>query len=244
VKKKNDENNGAQENVFVFQAAGSSPADPLFIKTAIRNPVDEPRAIYLSIHGLPWGWSAQIPHAWIWLDGKAEKEIDVMVWPIADINAYKFGRNNEGQYPGTAPVSVAGFIERSFSKKLEISNTFPGSRFHQIGGAFYQVDVRKEATIRIEEEQEQSKSKINVHGVVTPRQDDQQILVDVLLPDDNTHRTSATKTNSNGQFDAVINLLDDNEKLMPGPYRIQAFIFHANELADAESNVVHIIRKV
>jgi hypothetical protein len=106
------------------------------------------------------------------------------------------------------------------------------------------VDVRKEATIRIEEEQEQSKSKINVHGVVTPRQDDQQILVDVLLPDDNTHRTSATKTNSNGQFDAVINLLDDNEKLMPGPYRIQAFIFHANELADAESNVVHIIRKV
>jgi hypothetical protein len=24
VKKKNDENNGAQENVFVFQAAGSS----------------------------------------------------------------------------------------------------------------------------------------------------------------------------------------------------------------------------
>jgi hypothetical protein len=63
-------NNAAQENVFDFQAAGSSPADPLFIKTAIRNPLDQPCAIQLSMRGLPLGWAAQLPHSWVWLDGK------------------------------------------------------------------------------------------------------------------------------------------------------------------------------
>ena len=78
------DNNGAQENVFDFQAAGGSPADPLLIRTAIRNPSDDRRAIHVSLRGLPLGWVAQIPHAWIWLDGKAEKEIDVIIWPIGD----------------------------------------------------------------------------------------------------------------------------------------------------------------
>ncbi len=96
-------NNGAQENVFDFQAAGSSPADPLFIRTAVRNPDRRAAAIQLSLRGLPMGWAAQIPHAWVWLDGKAEKEIDVMVWPIADVNVYQFGGNKEGSFPGMAP---------------------------------------------------------------------------------------------------------------------------------------------
>jgi hypothetical protein len=236
-------NNGAQENVFDFQAAGSSPAEPLFIKTAVRNPLDEPQAIQLSMHGLPLGWAAQIPYAWVWLDGKAEKEIEVMVFPIADINVYKFGKNKEGRFPGLAPFQVAGFIERSYNEVMEISNTVPGSRFYPIGGTFYRVSVRKSASIRIEVEvKEQNKSRIVVQGAVGPVRPDQRILVNVLLPDGKTYNTAETKSKSTGQFATALSILDGNGKLMPGPYRVQAFIFHASELADAESNTVYITR--
>lgn len=236
-------NNGAQENVFDFQAAGSSPADPLFIKTAIRNPVDEPRAVQLTMHGLPLGWAAQIPHAWVWLDGKAEKEIEVMVFPIADINVYKFGRNKEGRFPGMAPFQVAGFIERSYSEEMDVSHTVPGSRFYPIGGTFYRVSVRKRASIRMEVGSKgDSKSRIAVVGAVGPARADQRILIDVLLPDGKTHNATETKTKSTGEFAASLSLLDGNGKLMPGQYRVQAFIFHASELADAESNIVYISR--
>lgn len=235
-------NNGAQENVFDFQAAGSSPADPLFIKTAIRNPLDEPRAIQLSMHGLPLGWAAQIPNAWIWLDGKAEKEIEVIVFPIADVNIYKFGKNREGRFPGMAPFHVSGFIERSYSEVMKISNTIPGSRFYPIGGTFYRVSVRKRASIRIEVEKEQNKSRIIVHGAVGPARQGQRILVDVLLPDGKTYNSAETKTKATGQFDTALSLLDGNGKLMSGPYKVQAFIFHADELSDAESNVIYLTR--
>jgi hypothetical protein len=238
-------NNSAQENVVEFQADGSSPVNPLFIKTAVRNPLEERRAIHLSIHGLPRGWSAQIPHSWIWLDGKAEKEFDVVVWPIADVNAYKFGNNKQGELPATAPFNFAGFILRSYSKEMENSHSppgtrFPGSRFYPIGGTFYRTDVRKKSTISIEARKEQDGGNLFVFGAVAPMSTDQQILVDLLLPDGKTHKTTESKTNSTGHLNVVISLLDDNGKLLSGSYKIQAFIFHATELADAESNILYI----
>jgi hypothetical protein len=43
-------------------------------------------------------------------------------------------------------------------------------------------------------------------------------------------------------FDAQVSLLDDKKEIMPGAYRIQAFIFHASELADVESNLIYVSR--
>lgn len=236
-------NNGAQENVFDFQAAGSSPADPVFIKTAVRNPLDERRAVQLSVRGLPLGWAAQIPNAWVWLEGKAETEIDVMIWPIADVDLYKKGKSKEGRYPGTAPVRVAGFIPRSYSEEMHISHTVPGSRFYPIGGTFYRVHAVKKATIRFEVEQKSEKGdSVIFRGAVGPARPDQRILADVLLPDGKTHRTAETMTKAGGSFTARVSLLDDNDKLQPGSYQCQAFIFHADELADAASNILHVTR--
>lgn len=234
-------NNSGQENVFNFQAAGSSPADPLFIKTAIRNPLDEPRAIQLSLRGLPLGWAAQLPHAWVWLDGKAEREIEVMIWPIADVNSYRFGQNKEGKLPGLAPVRVVGFVERNYTEEMSPSHTFPGSRFYPIGGTFYRVSVRRRATIRIELGKEQRK-QTTVYGSVGPARAKQRILIDVLFPDGKTHRTAETKTGNTGQFSASVSLLDDQGNVKPGPYQVRAFIFHASDLADAESNIVYAMR--
>jgi hypothetical protein len=237
------DNNGAQENVFDFQAAGSSPADPLFIKTAIRNPLDERRAIQVSLRGLPLGWVAQVPHAWLWLDGKAEKEIDVMIWPIADVNAYQFGKNREGKLPGLAPVKVAGFVERSYTEAMGSVLQVVGSRFYPIGGTFYRVGVRKRGSIRLEAEgKNERKDSIRVQGVVAPPRADQRVLIDALLPDGKTHRTTETRTNATGQFSALLKVTDDNKKLLSGPYVVQGFIHNASELSDAESNVVTVLK--
>lgn len=237
-------NNGAQENVFDFQAAGASPADPLFIRTAVRNPVDEPRAVQLSLRGVPMGWAAQIPNSWVWLEGKGEAEIDVMIWPLEDVNAYKFGRRErEGELPGMAPIRVAGFIERNYSDELPVVHTVAGSRFYPIGGTFYRTSVRRRASIKLElMDRDGGKETVYVVGAVGPSVPAQRILVEVVFPDGKTHRSAETMTAGSGQFEAKLSLLDENGKLETGAYRVQAFIFHADELADAESNVIFVSR--
>src|SRR5262249_15405198 len=149
----------------------------------------------------------------------------------------------EGRLPGTAPFRVAGFIERTYTHKLDISQSVPGSRFYPIGGTFYRGSVRQRATIRIQSKDETHRQElIAVAGVVGPARADQRVLVDVLFPDGKTRRTVETTTRYTGQFDATVSLLDDHKKLMLGPYRVQAFIFQASELADAQSNVLHVTR--
>jgi hypothetical protein len=235
-------NNGAQENVFDFQAAVGSPADPVFIRTAIRNPLDKPRAVHLSTRGLPVGWAAQIPHAWVWLDGKGEREIDVLVWPLADVNAYNLASNKEGRLPATAPFHVKGSIERSYTEVMNGSLTLPGSRFFPIGGTFYRTHVRRRANIRLEVKGDERKDTAEALGAVGPATANQLVLVDVLFPDGKSRRSVETRTRTTGQFSAQLRLLDDHGKLQSGIYRIQAFIFAASELADAESNVVQLMR--
>jgi len=237
------DNNGAQENVFDFQAAGGSPTEPLFIRTAIRNPLDERRAIHVSLRGLPIGWVAQIPHSWIWLDGKSEKEIDIMIWPIADVNMYQYGKNREGRLPGLAPVKVAGFIERSYTEVIGSAQQVVGSRFYPIGGTFYRVGVRKRGSIRLEAEgKSERKDSIRVQGAVAPARADQRVMIDIVLPDGKTHRTVETRTNASGQFSALLKLTDNNKKLQSGPHVVQGFIHNASELSDAESTVVTVMR--
>jgi hypothetical protein len=77
---------------------------------------------------------------------------------------------------------------------------------------------------------------------VGPARAGQRILVDVLLPDGKTHQSAETTTKATGQFQAQVVLLDENRKLQLGPYRVQAFIFHASELADTGSNVIYVTR--
>jgi hypothetical protein len=120
-----------------------------------------------------------------------------MIWPLADVNLYKFGNNKKGKFQATAPLRVAGFIERDYTEELDVSNTIPGSRFYTIGGKFYRTSVRKLATVGIEvEEKEQRKDTIIVHGSVTPAREDQQILMGLQFPDGKTRRSVQTKTKS------------------------------------------------
>jgi hypothetical protein len=63
-----------------------------------------------------------------------------------------------------------------------------------------------------------------------------------MLPDGKTHKIAESNTNSTGHFNEVIDLLNDEGKLLSGSYKTQAFIFRADELVDANSNIVYITR--
>lgn len=238
-------NNGAQENVFDFIAAGSSPAPPLFIRTAVRNPLEERRRIHLVLTGLPAGWAGQIPHSWMWLDAKAEREIDVLVWPLFDINLYRFGTNNpeEGRFSGLAQVKVKGFVERSYNDAMGPLGQPVGSRFCTIGGTFYRVNVARRASLQLNVENIDGRNdQIVAQGSVTPPLSGQRVLIDLELPDGKTHRATQTQTDASGHFNGLLKLLDNAGHLQHGQYCVQAFIHNASDLDDVESNIVVIVR--
>lgn len=78
---------------------------------------------------------------------------------MANVNAYKFAKNKQVEVPDLTPLRVVGSIERNYRKEMERSHTFLGIHFYHIGGTIIKVDIRKEATLNIKVEQEQSKSR-------------------------------------------------------------------------------------
>jgi len=161
---------------------------------------------------------------------------------LADVNAYDLASNKEKRLPATAPFQVKGNIERSYTEVMNGSLVPPGSRFFPIGGTFYRTHVRRRANIRLEVKADEGKNTAQATGAVGPATANQRVLVDVLFPDGKSRRSVETKTRAAGQFTARLNLLDDHGKVQSGVYRVQAFIFAASELADAESNVVQLVR--
>jgi hypothetical protein len=234
-------NNSAQENVFDFISAGNTPCDPVLVRTAIRNPVEERRPVFITVHGVPRGWSAQIPHAWVWLDGLAEHEIDVAIWPEADSEQYAFGRTDKDRdrLPGTAPVRVEGFVPRQYNENQPPADEPPGSWFAKIGGVFYQVHVRRRSSIKIGVDRAGDASVI-VAGETRPAAPGQRIVVDVSAPSGHVVSSVEVSTTPNGTFQARMDLRKVVARFGAGTYTVQASIIDADELDDAESNVVQV----
>lgn len=234
------QNNSAQENVGDFISAGNSPCDPVLVRTAIRNPVDERRPVFVALHGVPRGWSAQIPHAWVWLDGLGEREIDVAIWPEADSEDYALGRRDkDDRLPATAPVRVNGVMGRQYSELQPPADEVPGSRFYPIGGTFYRVHVRRRSSIKIEVERTGDLS-MAVLGQVDPPVRNQRVVVDATGPSGRAALAIETTTTANGEFRAELDLRSAFKQQGPGVYSVQASILNADELDDAESNVVQL----
>ena len=102
-------NNSAQENVFDFEAPAASPVAPVFVSTAIRNPLDERRMVSIALSGVPRGYRVHFPHQWVWLDAKAERHFDLVVIPTLDYNSYRGAEGADDcprAHDGMAPETV------------------------------------------------------------------------------------------------------------------------------------------
>jgi hypothetical protein len=242
-------NNSAQENVFDFEAAAGSPATPVFIRTAIRNPLDERRMVSIALSGVPQGYRVHFPHAWVWLDPKGERHFDLVVIPTVDYNVYK-----ERKLPRTAPVRATGWLPRQYDDLRPPFHQQPGSRYYPIGGTLNRVRVVKRVQIDLKEDREAKQElAIVLRGGIMPAFSQQRVRVDLYDPV-GALRVVEVLTDNAGTFSVTFDLryepsLEADRKkwkkakaMLKGTYRAQARIVVADEVASAESAMVFIQR--
>lgn len=242
-------NNAAQENVFDFEAPANSPPTPVFVRTAIRNPLDERRMVSLALSGVPRGWRVYFPHAWVWLDAKAERQFDLVVIPHLD-----YGEYHERKWPMTAKVRATGWLPRQYSEKQPPFNEEPGSRYYPIGGTLNRVHVVRQVKLVLREDREkQQTTTIVLRGQMTPAFANQRIRVDLHDPV-GALRVAETKTDASGTFAVTFDLrfepsLEADRKswrraeaVIEGTYRAQARIVAGDKVATTESGMVYIKR--
>ncbi len=251
-------NNSAQENVFDFISAGNSPCEPVVVKTAVRNPVDERGPVLVELHGVPLGWMAALPHSWVWLEGRAEREIEVAIWPTEDPRDYlpmlpsERDRHQRAKLPVTAPVRVSGSIPRSYDVSVLESGESAASRFYPIGGVFYRTHVRLKSSIKIDvvpgerverdphewDQARPGKYTWVVRGRVDPPLPDQQVVVEVSAPSGKPAGTFVGRTGPAGEVTVWMDLEKAVEAHGDGTYTVRASLFDADTLNDAEANPV------
>lgn len=251
-------NNFAQENVFEFEAPASSPPQPQQILAAIRNPLDERALVKVSVRGVPQGWRVHFPHAWVWLDAKAEKQLQLTVIPMFDWNAVVGAatHGNDRKVYQTARVHLHGEVQRLYDTPIEPKHEPAGSRFYPIGGIVGNVTVKKNTRIWIERQESTTapQQTLAVQGGIGQKFDKQRIRVLCTDPK-GRDRIVQTFTDANGRFAAAFDLtmepsLEASRKLwkeaksiVPGIYKVQAFIVDATMAAEAQSNEVFFERK-
>jgi hypothetical protein len=242
-------NNSAQENVFNFEAPAGSPATPVLVRTAVRNPLDERRMVSVALTGVPRGYLVHFPHAWVWLDAKAERHFDLVVVPTLDYNAYR-----ERKYPMLAPVRITGWLPRQYEELQPPLQQEPGSRYYPIGGTLNRVRVVKRVDVRLAEDREASKeTTIALVGAIGPAFAKQRVRVDLRDPL-GALRVREVLTNTAGAFKAVFDLrfgpsLEVDQKkwkkakaILKGVYRAQAHVIGGNDTSSADSQMVFIQR--
>ena len=240
-------NNGAQENVFNFEAPANSPATPVFIRTALRNPLDERRMVSIALSGVPQGYRVHFPHSWVWLDAKGERHFDLIVIPTLDYNTYK-----ERKFPMRAAVRITGWLPREYKELAPPYQQEPGSRYYPIGGTLNVVRVVKRVRIDLKEDREASKeSTVALRGSIMPAFAKQRVRVDLYDPL-GALRVSEVTTDNSGSFKATFDLryepsLEADRKkwkkakaMLKGAFRAQARIVGSNEVVSAESALVFI----
>lgn len=226
-------NNSAQENVFTFQPAAGSVPEPVVMTVAVRNPLKDRTLVIISLQGVPYGYYVYFPHRWLWLDGLAERKLDLLVIPLIDIREMKQRK---------ADVRLFGRVPRVYSQKLDMTG-YPGSWLAPIGGILASVTPKHRSEVKLEDKVRPEKEKaVRVFGVVVPHIKDQQLRVDMTRPDGSIASTHA-KTDDNGRFSAAFDLAQKRRK--PGAtqgkggiHTFQAHIINATQLAPADSNIV------
>lgn len=221
-------NNSAQENVFEFEPAASSVPEPVSLTVAVRNPLDEPALVRVSLDGVPRGYRVYFPHRWLYLDARAERALDLLVIPELDL----------GETKQRADVRLSGRVARVYEQPLDITGE-PGSWFTPIGGVTASVTPKHRGTIRLDRKLKQAE-RVVVRGEVEPALDKQQVRVDLTRPDRSVDVALAS-TDPGGRFQVAIVLRRRGEKqAKPGTYAFQAHVMGATRIAPADSNVVFL----
>ncbi|MCC5667770.1 IPT/TIG domain-containing protein [Nostoc sp. CHAB 5784] len=248
-------NNIAQENVFDFQAASGSPADPIILPVTVRNPHKEERLIWLRVRNVPKGFLVHFPHRWVILPGLGEKHLQLTIVPTEDYayydRVYRDHKQENKWIKPHAQIGVVGDIPRQYTDLLANKNPVASTSL-PIGGVSARVTVMKRVEVQLRL-REASKETVVLVGSIKPALANQRVSVDLwnLLDQRWVHETY---TDSEGFFNTRFSLhtkpdLDPDEsgkqskgisKEAMKHFKAQAFTMDAEVAADASSNVVMI----
>ncbi|MGH3704428.1 MAG: IPT/TIG domain-containing protein [Agromyces sp.] len=161
-------NNEAQENVFDFEAPAFSPPQAARIPVAVRNPRSTPGVVRIGIDGVPDGYFVQFPHEWVHLPPLGERELELLVMPVADVEAYVGLEGRE--LPAVAPVIVRGYLQRDYEEP-QPDGSPTSSRFTYIGGILARVTPKRGVRGMEIWEADESVDRDAVIAAVVPRAD-------------------------------------------------------------------------
>lgn len=256
-------NNQAQENVFHFAPPASSPPEPVTMKIAIRNPLDESAAIPIAVHGVPAGYAVHLPHSWVLLPAKGERIVELTVLPFLDIQGYlgqvpvhvpstSGKKHDEGRIKlryRTATIDVRGYVPRLYKEKLPVTD-IPAFTYRTIGGIRTAITPKRRVDIKAEPDRRQ-KDTIAVRGAISPAMENQR--VEIRITDARGRRQYlVTTTDAKGAFEAS---LDRAEREQPrkqaawevratarglrGVYEVVCQVADAGEAADATAPPIY-----
>ncbi len=196
-------NNQAQENVFNFQPAAGSVAEPVVLTVAVRNPLKERAMLRIALENVPRGYYVYFPHRWLWLDPLGEKKLDLLIIPLFDpakphLPDQYYEAKNERKVVPEAQVSLYGQVARVYSKELDLTG-IPASWMAPIGGVLARVTPKLRGKVELDPKVQEDDDTIGVHGQVDPKVRCQSLRVDMIAPDGSV-LSVLTDTNDRGQF--------------------------------------------
>jgi hypothetical protein len=233
-------NNKAQENVFEFETVAASVPPPKRIALSVRNPENTAQLVMLTATGVPEGYMVALPHRWVYLEALGEKRIEAIVISLEEATPSQ---------PFFMDLKVSGYLPRSYNELVD--GVVPASYFSSIGGILAQIRPKHRVTLSIaEDEQAGNASTIVVKGTIVPAYADQP--VEVYMKDPlGRMRTEVVPTDGAGAYTAAFDIghaptdddsLGASEPPRVGSYYAKAYIVHASQAAETETEQILITR--
>jgi hypothetical protein len=215
-------NNLAQENIAVFDSAGSSSHEPVELDTVVRNPYPSWKLIHLQVRGLPDGWFTVINHGWVWVPPRGQKPLKIVIWTIKDTPDE---RDQHQKVPVEAFVRIEGWTTQMH-------------RLLPIGGLTAIVKANHKVDIKSIDVQASLEKPIVVDGSLIPPLANIPITIEVIDPEGKSHLLH-TLTDDHGSFhtDRVLGR-EPYILQQPGKYTVQAFVTSGADAAETESKVI------
>ena len=235
-------NNRAQENIFTFQPASHSVAEPVELPVTVRNPLNRRTLIWIAVNGVPEGFYVYFPRQYLYLEAHAERNLELLVIPLREMRDLKFK---------VANVRVTGYVPREYVDEMPSNGLPPASIVRSIGGIQAIVAPKIGSQVTLQPNPKGRNTTVTLVGNVTPATAAQAVRVDMIWEDGDVDAQSVM-TNRSGTFTATFTTYRDAGPLFAVTAAVrttvtlvfQAHIVNATVLAPSDSNIVHYVTEV
>lgn len=219
------ENNEAQENIFDFDTAASSPYEPIEFDVNVRNPYTIPVSADMRVRGVPQDWFVALDKATLLLRPGQVEPVHVLIW--TDRVPEWLGVFQEHPTPNPANIKIEAWADVLWDY------WFPIGGVQVIAHAVRQVGIDAGVTL----DQRPDGTAFATSGGVFPNVNEPiPMAIHILDPDGILH-TEPFKTDAGGSFNYVTSTVAQK----PGEYKVQIHVLPGSLAAETEGPTVPIV---